>query len=227
MEPLGKPSPIYLTFKRLCDIVFAVVGLLLTSPLWLLAIIGIEISDPGPIFYFAQRVGRDHRVFRMLKFRSMRKGQADETAFRGEEKRIFPFGKFMRSTKIDELPQLINILLGDMSLVGPRPAAVGQMAVTRGGQLGALGNVPGGLTGPSALYDYIYGDSIDDAREYEQLVLPTRLKLDLVYLRKQSLWFDLQMIWWTVLCIACAVVRHPPKKIYHQLLQWSNELGEI
>lgn len=221
------PSKTYLLLKRLLDIFCALLGLILTSPIWLLTVIGIEFSDAGPVFYLAKRVGKGNHPFQMYKFRSMRQGKANEAVFRGDEDRIFPFGRFIRATKIDELPQLLNILLGDMSLVGPRPAAVEQLAVTRGGKYQAAGQVAAGLTGPSALYDYIYGDSVEDAEEYERLVLPTRLKLDLVYLDKMSFGFDLKMIWWTVLCIACTLIHQKPTGIYHTLSQWSNELENM
>ena len=214
---------LYLFLKRLFDAGASALGLIVSSPLWLIAVCGIELSDPGPVFYMANRVGRDNKVFRMFKFRSMRQGKANESVFRGDEDRIFPFGHFIRDTKIDELPQLLNILKGDMSIVGPRPAAVDQMAVTRGGRFAAAGNVQAGLTGPSALYDYIYGDSVEGAEDYETLVLPTRLELDLVYLDKMGVGFDLKMIWWTVLCILSQIAGRRPERIFSALLRWAEE----
>ena len=147
---MKQPGTLYLFFKRIFDIVCSFLGILFTSPLWLIAIVGIELSDPGPFFYMANRVGKDNKTFRMYKFRSMRQGKANEAVFRGDEDRIFPFGHFIRASKIDELPQLINIFIGDMSIVGPRPAAVDQMQITRGGKYAAAGNVQCGLSGPSA-----------------------------------------------------------------------------
>ena len=157
----------------------------------------------------------------MYKFRSMRVGKANEAVFRGDEDRIFPFGRFMRNTKIDELPQLLNVLLGDMSIVGPRPAAVDQVNITRSGKYADVSKVQVGLTGPSALYDYIYGDAIEDAQEYEKSVLPTRLMLDLVYLDKMGLWFDFKMIWWTIVCIGAIIIRKRPDYIYDFLVKWA------
>ncbi len=216
-----KENSFYLFFKRLFDIIFSSLGMVGTLPFWIIAIIGIEVSDPGPAFYKANRVGKDNKVFRMYKFRSMRQGKANESVFRGDEDRIFPFGHFMRTSKIDELPQLINIFIGDMSIVGPRPAAVDQMSITRGGKYAAAGTVHAGLTGPSALYDYIYGDSVEDPKEYETLVLPTRLELDLVYLDKKSFFFDIKMIWWTVLCILYELAHKKPEVIYNTLTGWA------
>ncbi len=108
----------YKFLKRMFDIVASLIGIIGTSPIWLIAIIGIFISDPGPIFYVARRVGKNNKEFRMLKFRSMRKGKANESVFRGEEDRIFPFGKLIRATKVDELPQLLCCLVGTMSVIG-------------------------------------------------------------------------------------------------------------
>ena len=115
----------YRIVKRFFDIFFSLLGLIATSVVWIVAIIGIEISDPGPIFYVAKRVGKDNRVFKMYKFRSMRVArEANEKKFKADEDRIFPFGRFIRATKIDELPQLLNILLGTMSIVGERDIIV-------------------------------------------------------------------------------------------------------
>ena len=95
----------YRFLKRSFDIFCAVMGIVLTSPLWILAIIGIEVSDPGPIFYKARRFGKENRLFTMFKFRSMRvQRDADESSLRADVSRIFPFGNFMRRSKIDELP---------------------------------------------------------------------------------------------------------------------------
>ncbi len=209
----------YISAKRGFDFFCAMLGLIGTLPFWIIAIIGIEISDPGPIFYKANRIGKGNKPFRMYKFRSMRQGKANESVFRGDEDRIFSFGKFIRATKIDELPQLINILKGDMSIVGPRPAAVDQMKITRGGKYRSAGKVSAGLTGPSALYDYLYGDCVEDAEDYEKLVLPTRLELDLYYLKKMSRSFDIKMIVWTVIAVLGEVIGHKPKWMLKKLVK--------
>lgn len=209
----------YLAAKRGFDVFFSLIGIIGTLPLWIIAIIGIELSNPGPIFYMANRIGKGSKTFKMYKFRSMRVGKANESVFRGDESRIFPFGKFIRDTKIDELPQLLNILKGDMSIVGPRPAAVDQMKITRGGKYRAVGRVQSGLTGPSALYDYIYGDGVEDAEEYEKLVLPTRLELDLYYLRRMSMAYDIKMIIWTGIAVLGEVAGSKPRWIYNKLVK--------
>ena len=109
--------------KRLFDLLGSGIGLLLLSPIFLLASVMIKLTMPGPVFFHQTRVGKDGRLFAILKFRSMK---VDRTAeehfdFSKDEERITWFGKFLRRSKIDELPQLLNVFKGDMSLVGPRP----------------------------------------------------------------------------------------------------------
>lgn len=102
---------------------FALISIVGTSLVWVVSMVLTELSDPGPLFYFANRVGKDNRVFKMYKFRSMRvlkaPKQGAEASLRPDEDRIFPFGHFIRKVKIDELPQLLNILNGTMSVIGP------------------------------------------------------------------------------------------------------------
>ncbi len=209
----------YNCLKRAFDIVASLLGMVVTSPIWLVAMIGIFISDPGPVFYVARRIGKDNKGFAMYKFRSMRQGKANESVFRGEEDRIFPFGKFIRATKIDELPQLLCCFLGTMSIIGPRPAAKDQMEITRGGEYAVAATVAPGLSGPAALYDYIYGDTIEDEKEYQQKVLPTRLALEVYYVQHRSIGYDIKMIWYTVVCILCSIFNKEPKKIVQELLE--------
>lgn len=192
----------YQVVKRIFDIVAALMGIVVTLPIWFVAIIGITISDRGPIFYMAKRVGKNGQIFRMYKFRSMRvDNNANENNFKADQNRIFKFGDIMRRTKIDELPQLLNILQGQMSVVGPRPASVDQVDIVRAGENSVVNTVLPGLTGPSALYDYLYGDSIEDETEYEAKVLPTRLALDVVYVNHMNAKYDVKMIWYTIVCI--------------------------
>ena len=104
-----------------------------------------------------------------------------------------------------------------MTTGGPRPASVDQVEVVRAGEYGVASKVTAGLTGPSALYDYIYGDTIEDESEYEEKVLPTRLKLDVYYVNNMSLWYDVKMIWYTVVCIFAEIFGKSTPKIYHEL----------
>ena len=210
----------YRFLKRLFDVAASGAALIVLFPVWLIAAVGICVSDPGPVFYLARRAGKGNRIFGMYKFRSMRVDKnADEKSLRPDQDRIFPFGRFMRATKIDELPQLINILLGDMAVVGPRPAAVDQLPVTRGGANAAVADIKPGLTSPAAIYDYLYGDGIQDEAEYMDKVAPTRLALDRYYAGRQTAGYDAKMIWYTVLCVLGTLLRRPPRWILRELIR--------
>lgn len=196
----------YKYVKRLIDIICALLGIIGTSPLWLIAIVGILVSDWGPIFYTSTRIGKGNNDFKMFKFRSMRvdKG-ANEASLRPDVGRIFPFGHFIRKVKIDELPQLLNILNGTMSVIGPRPVAKDQFDLFRTGKWNKAANVAVGLSGPAALYDFIYGDQITDPDEYMEKVFPTRRELEYVYVMKMSFGYDVKMVVYTLVCIFYAL----------------------
>ena len=216
----------YKFIKRLFDIFASGLALIVLSPIWIITIIGIEINDFGPIFYMASRVGKDNKEFKMFKFRSMRVVKQQEIqTLRPEEDRIFFWGKVIRKLKIDELPQLLNIFIGDMSVIGPRPVATSQFDLFRLGKYDETKTVRPGLSGPAALYDYIYGDSFEESDEelYKQKVLPVRRELELVYIRKQSILFDAKMIVWTVWCVLCSAFGKMPQGIYDYLVGLANE----
>lgn len=197
---------IYRIIKRVFDFICALIGIIVTSPIWIVAIVGILISDCGPIFYIATRIGKYNKPFKMYKFRSMRVAKAaNEASLRPDEDRIFPFGHFIRRTKIDELPQLLNILNGTMSIIGPRPVAQDQFDMFRYGKWNEAAQVPVGLSGPAALYDYIYGDQITDINEYMEKVYPTRKELEYTYVQNIGIWYDLKMIIYTVISILYSI----------------------
>jgi O-antigen biosynthesis protein WbqP len=213
---------IYRIFKRLFDFVCALIGIIGTSPIWILSIIVTEISDSGPLFYFANRVGKDNKRFKMWKFRSMRVAKgANENSLRPDQDRIFWWGNIMRRLKIDELPQLINILTGTMSIVGPRPAAIDQVDITRGGANAIAATVPCGLTSQSSLWDYIYGDQFPDEEEYNEKVLPIRLKLDVYYVKQANFFGDIKLIIWTVIAILYTACGKYPLWMHSKLVEYS------
>lgn len=210
----------YKVVKRGFDICASGVALIVLLPVWIIAIVGILVSDPGPIFYFANRVTKDNRTFKMYKFRSMRVDKnANEKSLRPDQDRIFPWGRVLRRTKIDEMPQLLNVFLGDMAVVGPRPAAVDQIPITRGGENAIVASVKAGLTSPAALYDYLYGDEIEDEAEYMDKVAPTRLALDRYYIGKQTIGYDIKMIWYTVRCIVGTIIGRPQIGILKEMIE--------
>ena len=213
---------IYMFIKRTFDFFAAFLGILISSPIWIITILGIEISDPGPIFYRAKRIGKDNKEFSMWKFRSMRvpkkESEKSEASFKADTNRIFPFGALIRKLKIDELPQLLNILFGSMSIVGPRPVSVDQVEIMRADKYNIAASVRPGLTGPAALYDYIYGDTVEDLEDYKRLVLPTRLELEAYYPKRMGVGYDIKMIWYTVVCILASIFGKEPKKIFKELV---------
>lgn len=219
----------YRIIKRCFDFICAFIALVILSPIFLLTIIGILISDWGPLFYFANRVGKDNKKFKMWKFRSMRVLRAPkegaEASLRPEQDRIFWWGQIMRRLKIDELPQLLNILNGTMSIVGPRPAAVDQVDITRGGENAIAATVPCGLTSQSSLWDYIYGDLFTEEDEYNEKVLPIRLKLDVYYVKHAGFLGDVKLIIWTVLAILYTACGKYPQWMHDSLVSMAKEEG--
>lgn len=210
----------YKSVKRVADIICATLGIIGTSPAWLFAIVGILISDPGKIFYTSIRIGKDNKPFRMYKFRSMRTDKsANESSLRADNNRIFPFGSLIRNLKIDELPQLINILNGSMSVIGPRPVANDQISLFRTGRWNKAAKVQVGLSGPAALYDFIYGDSITDENEYMEKVFPTRRELESTYVDKIGPAYDIKMILYTVISILYRVVGKNPEWMLKEFIQ--------
>lgn len=212
---------VYKFLKRTFDLLVGIIALIVLSPVFLFTILGIEISDPGPIFYRAKRVGYRGKIFTMYKFRSMRKAKTEseksEASFKADTDRIFRFGAFIRRTKIDELAQLFNLIGGSMSVVGPRPAAIDQVEIMREGKYAIANTVKPGITGPAAIYDYIYGDSIEDNDQYKELVLPTRRELEAYYPAHMGIGFDIKMMWYTFVCVVKISLKKKPQKILEKI----------
>ncbi len=182
-------------FKRCFDLLFAVLFLLVFSPVYLLTWIIIKIVSPGPAIYKAKRVGKDGELFDCYKFRSMRvdSGKVRLTTLENDD-RIFPFGKFIRKAKIDEMPQVVNILKGQMSVVGPRPEDKENADKVYVGEYKHILDVKPGLTSTASLYDYTHGELFEDEESYEKEFMPKKLALELYYVRHQSFWYDIVLI---------------------------------
>ena len=188
--------------KRLFDVVASGVGLLLLSPLFLLVAIWIKLDSPGPVFYRQVRVGRYNRDFRIFKFRSMRVG-ADKgslVTIGGRDPRVTRSGYFIRKFKIDELPQLINVFIGDMSLVGPRPEVRHYVDYWTKEQLRVL-DVRPGITDPASIKfrnENELLEKADDAEKYYiEVIMQEKLRLYLEYVEKHNFWFDIKLIFQT------------------------------
>jgi lipopolysaccharide/colanic/teichoic acid biosynthesis glycosyltransferase len=188
--------------KRALDLLISILGLLVLSPLLLLLALWIKLDSPGPVLYRGKRVGREGQPFLMYKFRTMvagaeRRGPA--VTYR-DDPRITSAGRFLRRTKLDELPQLLNVLRGEMSLVGPRPEDPKYVALYTPEQRLVLSVKPG-ITGPTQLEyrdeaSMLQGEGVDE--EYVSRLMPEKLKLDLEYVRTRSLLLDLRILWRTV-----------------------------
>ncbi len=192
-------------FKRALDIVLAGIGFVFTSPLFVVAAVAIKLSSSGPVFYRAQRAGKGGVPFVMLKFRTMRVGaDAASRITAGEDDRIFPTGRVLRRFKLDELPQLLNVLRGEMSIVGPRPEDLSIVEEHYTSWMRETLAVAPGITSPGSLHGTMLGDelgSADPEADYLRDVLPLKLALELQYVRNASLTTDLRLIVRTVLLI--------------------------
>ena len=177
---------------RLCDIVFSAIGLLLLSPLFLIVYILIRCESKGGGFYCQQRVGKDGRLFGLYKFRSMRTGSDKKGLITvgGHDSRITRMGYFIRKYKIDELPQLWNVLKGDMSLAGPRPEVKKYVDLYTEEQRRVLSVRPGITDYASIEYvdeNEILGNAEDPDRVYVEEIMPAKIKLNMRYIENRNL----------------------------------------
>ncbi len=189
--------------KRIFDMLFALVFLLLLFPILLIFALAVAFTSTGGAFFRQERVGRNGRLFRLLKFRTMRPGSEaqGQLTIGGRDPRITGVGYFLRKTKLDELPQLWNVLIGDMSVVGPRPEVPKYVAMYSTDQRVVLSVRPG-ITGMASI-NYIdenelLARSADPERAYIEEVMPAKLALDMRYVKEQSFGLDLRIIGATV-----------------------------
>jgi lipopolysaccharide/colanic/teichoic acid biosynthesis glycosyltransferase len=188
--------------RRIVDVTGAMAGLFVLAPVFLILSVLIRLDSPGPVLHRSTRVGLDGRLFTLYKFRSMVVG----AAFRGpaitadQDTRVTRIGQMLRRTKLDELPQLVNVLLGDMSLVGPRPEDPRYVALYTPQQRAVLGARPG-ITSPASLR-YRSEERLLTGEDWEDLyvrrIMPAKLAIDLDYLRRRTVWSDFGVILATV-----------------------------
>jgi lipopolysaccharide/colanic/teichoic acid biosynthesis glycosyltransferase len=190
--------------KRAFDVVTALLGLIILSPLLLLIALLIKLDSPGPVFFRQERVGKGFRSFRIRKFRTMvhdAPHKGGPITF-GADPRITRLGRILRQTKIDELPQLINVLRGEMSFVGPRPEVRPYVELFRADYEEILQVVPGITDLASVQYRdeaEILGRFANPEEAYVRHVLPEKIKLAKEYVRRSSLFFDTVLILKTLL----------------------------
>lgn len=207
--------------KRIFDVVLASFALIVLGPVILLAALGVKLGSRGPAFYLAQRAGVGGRPFTLYKLRTMHvdQGRQASAITATGDRRIFWWGSLLRKTKIDELPQLLNIIKGDMSIVGPRPEDM--VNVQR--FYGALGQytltVRPGLSGIGSIYYYTHGEKLLDVDDpetvYARELLPIKLALEAIYIRRMSVMYDVNIIVRTAIAIvqiACGRSEFQPVK---------------
>jgi lipopolysaccharide/colanic/teichoic acid biosynthesis glycosyltransferase len=189
--------------KRLFDIVFSFIGLLLLSPLFVIIAIKIKLSSKGTVFYKGERIGRLGKVFGVYKFRTM-VAHADKISTSSsagdDDPRITKFGSFLRTSKLNELPQLINVLKGEMSFVGPRPQVQWDVELYTEEERAIL-TVPPGITDYASIEFYNEGEilagSEDPDKTYTEKIRPEKLRLQLEYVRTHSFWVDIKILFKT------------------------------
>ena len=193
--------------KRLFDIIASGCGLLVLSPLLILIAIWIKLDSEGPVFFRQVRVGRYNKDFRMFKFRSMRIGsdKGSLVTIGKRDPRVTRSGYFIRKYKIDELPQLINVFIGDMSIVGPRPEVRHYVNYWTTEQLHVL-DVRPGITDPASIKfrnENELLEKVDNPEQfYIEVIMQEKIQLYLEYVKNASLGYDIQLIFqtfWTIL----------------------------
>lgn len=186
--------------KRIFDLFFALPGLLLLSPLLLVIAIWIKLDSVGPVFFRQERVGRNEKIFHIYKFRTMcldaeSKGRQITV---GEDPRITPSGRFLRRCKLDELPQLLNVIKGDMSLVGPRPEVQRYVSLYPAGVRERVMSVRPGITDYASIEyrdeNSVLGRAADPEKAYIEEIMPIKLKYYERYVAERSLWIDFKLI---------------------------------
>jgi len=199
--------------KRFLDIIVAIAGIVLFSPVWIVAACLVKLTSRGPVFFRQERIGRRFQPFFIYKFRTMvqdaplKGGQITC----GDDPRITWIGRLLRKTKIDELPQLINVLFGDMSLVGPRPEVPRYVELFHADYAEILEVSPGITDLASIKYRdeaAILGQSADPEMEYVTRILPEKIRLAKEYARRRSLGQDMMIVIKTLMALFCR--RDPP-----------------
>lgn len=189
--------------KRAFDLLVSAAGLVMTSPIIAAAALAVKLESPGPAFYSGPRAGMGGRPFRIHKLRTMRPDSLGPAVTAGDDPRITGVGRFLRRTKLDELPQLLNVLKGDMSLVGPRPEDPRYVALYTPEQREVLSVRPG-ITGPTVLR-FIDEEELlrggDAETSYVTKVMPQKLAVDLQYVRGASFTGDLKLLGETLVAL--------------------------
>jgi O-antigen biosynthesis protein WbqP len=182
----------YMKIKRLIDIILSLIGLIVLSPIYLILIIAIKIDSRGPVLFKQKRIGINKTHFNILKFRTMRINTPKDTPthlLENPAQYITKMGKFLRKTSLDELPQIWNIFVGQMSIIGPRPALWNQYDLIAERDKYCANDFPPGLTG----WAQINGR--------DELPIEVKAKLDGEYVQKIGIWMDVKCFFWTIVSV--------------------------
>ncbi len=190
--------------KRLFDIIFSLIGLILTAPLLIVVAFLIKIDSKGPVFFRGTRIKKDGKSFRIFKFRTM---VADADKLGGpstasDDSRLTKIGKWLKKYQLDELPQLVNVLMSDMSLVGPRPEVPFYVNMMTEEEKRIILSIRPGLTDWASLWNFHEGEllkgSIDPEKTYQDKIRPEKIRLQIKYVKNQSFLTDLKIIFKTI-----------------------------
>jgi len=191
--------------KRLFDIILSFVGIIILIPVFIIVSILIKIDSPGPVFFLQERVGLNGKLFKIIKFRSMKiNHNSSLTVTIGNDKRITRIGKKIRKYKIDEIPELINVFIGDMSFVGPRPDVPGYADLLKGESRNILKLRPGITSRASIKYaneEMILLTHDDPIAYNNNIIFPDKVKLNLNYYYNNNIWIDIKIIFATLFAV--------------------------
>ena len=195
--------------KRLFDIVSSLIAIIIFSPLCIIIIFILKVTGEGEIFYFQERVGKNNKIIKLIKFVTMKKnspnmGAGDITLKR--DPRVLPFGKILRKTKLNEVPQLFNVLIGDMSVVGPRPLVLNQYKMIPEKYKVNVSNLKPGLSSIGSIIfrdeeKYLSNNSDESNDFYKNQIVPYKAKVESWYYHNNSFFMDLMIIIFTILSI--------------------------
>ena len=187
--------------KRTFDILLSVFAIFLLFPLFLLVSSLIVIDSGFPIFFLQKRIGRGAKEFNIIKFRTMKTNNENITITVSDDSRITRIGKYLRKTKIDELPEILNVLFGQMSFVGPRPDVKGYADKLKGANRKILALRPG-ITGPASLKyyneEYILSQKSNPKKYNDEVIFPDKVKINMDYFHNRSFFLDLKIIFATI-----------------------------
>ena len=187
--------------KRTFDIILSIFAIFLLFPFFLVVSFLIVIDSGFPIFFLQKRIGRDAKEFNIIKFRTMKTNNENITITVSDDSRITRIGKYLRKTKIDELPEILNVLFGQMSFVGPRPDVKGYADKLKGVNRKILDLRPG-ITGPASLKyyneEYILSQKSNPKKYNDEVIFPDKVKINMDYFHNRSFFLDLKIIFATI-----------------------------